>query len=136
MSRDPDPVDAHVGARLRYKRMLVGKSQESLGSELGLTFQQIQKYEKGQNRIGASRLYRIARIFEVPVSFFFEGLPGEGDERDGAADEAPLSFVSSPEGLDLNLAFRNISDPATRRKIVELVRTLATQHAPRENGAR
>ena len=127
MSKSPDPIDVHVGARLRYRRMLIGMSQEALGDSLGLTFQQVQKYEKGQNRIGASRLHRIARELRVPVGFFFEGLPeapaATADAPEAAID--PMAFVSSPEGLQLNLAFQRIEDTATRRKIVDLVETLA-----------
>ena len=124
MSKVPDPIDLHVGARLRYRRMLLGMSQEALAARLGLTFQQIQKYEKGQNRIGASRLYRIAQTLDAPIDFFFEDLP----EQPGAlmSDGAnPLEFVATPEGLQLNLAFSRVRDTATRRKIVELVEALA-----------
>jgi transcriptional regulator with XRE-family HTH domain len=110
--------------------MILGMSQEALGEALGLTFQQIQKYEKGQNRIGAGRLFQIARILEVPVGFFFEGLDAGGAAR-GAKADGPLAFVSSPEGLELNVAFSQIADGATRRKIVDLVRTLAGDAAPR-----
>ena len=123
--KSPDPVDVHVGARMRFRRMSVGMSQEALAARLGLTFQQVQKYEKAQNRIGASRLFRIAQALDVSVAFFFEGLedqPSGASERETAR---PLEFVGSPEGLQLNLAFSHISDTATRRKIVDLVRTLA-----------
>lgn len=124
MSKVPDPIDLHVGARLRYRRMLLGMSQEALAARLGLTFQQIQKYEKGQNRIGASRLYRIAQTLDAPIGFFFEDLPEQpGALISGAAN--PLEFVATPEGLQLNLAFSRVRDTATRRKIVELVEALA-----------
>ena len=131
MSKSPDPIDVHVGARLRYRRMLIGMSQEALGDSLGLTFQQVQKYEKGQNRIGASRLHRIAIALQVPVGFFFEGLldaPSAGADAPSETTVPPLdpmSFIASPEGLQLNLAFQRIEDTATRRKIVDLVETLA-----------
>jgi transcriptional regulator with XRE-family HTH domain len=109
--------------------MMIGMSQEALGDALGVTFQQIQKYEKGHNRIGAGRLFQIARLLGVPVGYFFEDAaqagPPEAGEG-GATTPNPLSFVSSQEGLELNLAFSRISDGATRRKIVDLVRTLAT----------
>lgn len=122
MSKNPDPVDIHVGARLRYRRMSLGVSQEALAKRLGVTFQQIQKYEKGQNRIGASRLWQLSRELAAPVDYFFEDI----DERlDAAAGPNPLEFVSTPEGLQLNLAFNRIRDPQTRRRIVELVSTLA-----------
>ena len=126
MSKSPDPIDLHVGARLRYRRMLIGMSQEALAEKLGLTFQQIQKYEKGQNRVGASRLYQIAQILEVSVGYFFEELPDTAAE-DGDPRHAhnPLDFVSSQEGLQLNLAFNKIDDDVTRRRLVELVRALA-----------
>ncbi len=127
--KSPDPVDVHVGARMRFRRMSVGMSQEALAARLGLTFQQVQKYEKAQNRIGASRLFRIAQALDVSVAFFFEGLE---DQPSGASEREttrPLEFVGSPEGLQLNLAFSHISDTATRRKIVDLVRTLAGDRA-------
>jgi transcriptional regulator with XRE-family HTH domain len=122
--KNPDLVDRHVGARLRFLRMQAGMSQEALGNRLGLTFQQVQKYEKGQNRIGASRLYQLSRILRAPVSFFFEGLPDESDA--GVAVTSPsLGFLSTSEGYDLNLAFSRIRDAGARRKIVELVQSLA-----------
>lgn len=125
MTRPLDPIDAHVGARMRYRRMLLGMSQEALGEKLGVTFQQVQKYEKGLNRIGASRLYQIATILDVPISFFFADLPESTGGTDGEADIAPLDFVVTHEGLQLNLAFSRIRDGDTRRRIVDLVRTLA-----------
>ena len=124
MSKSPDPIDVHVGSRLRLRRMLLGVSQEALASRLGLTFQQIQKYEKGQNRIGASRLWRIAQALDAPIAYFFEGL--EDAPSDAAlADPKPRDFVSSPEGLSLNLAFSRIEDRPTRRRVVDLVQALA-----------
>jgi transcriptional regulator with XRE-family HTH domain len=123
--KSPDPVDVHVGARMRFRRMSVGMSQEALAARLGLTFQQVQKYEKAQNRIGASRLFRIAQALDVSVGFFFEGLADQPVDMAGAEMTRPLEFVGSPEGLQLNIAFSHISDTATRRKIVDLVRTLA-----------
>lgn len=122
MSKNPDPIDLHVGARIRYRRMSLSVSQEALASKLGVTFQQIQKYEKGQNRVGASRLWQIARELGCQIGFFFEDLGGL--ETRGDAPN-PIEFVSSPEGLQLNLAFQRIRDAATRRKIAELVSTLA-----------
>ena len=127
--RSADEVDAHVGRRLRRRRTSLGISQEQLGSALGLTFQQIQKYEKGQNRIGAGRLYRIANILSVPVQYFFEGLSNGADAAMLPAGETAESeiqaFVSSPEGRALSSGFVRIGDPATRRRIIELVATLA-----------
>jgi transcriptional regulator with XRE-family HTH domain len=128
--RPPDQIDVHVGHRVRLRRMMIGLSQERLGEKLGLTFQQIQKYEKGANRISASRLFRIAEVLDVPVAFFFEGLPGRHgeDETTGFAEDNPapymLDFIGTPEGLQLNRAFTRIADPAVRRRIVDLVKSL------------
>jgi transcriptional regulator with XRE-family HTH domain len=129
MMNDPNPVDVYVGRRLRFRRMMLGMSQEKLGAELGLTFQQVQKYEKGSNRIGASRLYDIARVLNVPVQFFFEELPHGGPSRgfDTAESAAILEFLGSPEGNALVTNFAAIRDPATRRRILELVKTLADE---------
>lgn len=110
--------------------MLIGMSQEKLGDSLGLTFQQVQKYEKGSNRIGASRLFQIARVLGVPIEFFFEGLSGDGEggvgfdqaEADQSAFE--LDMLSSAEGIQLNSAFFSISDPKIRKKLIELVKAL------------
>jgi transcriptional regulator with XRE-family HTH domain len=132
--KQANPVDAHVGHRVRLRRMLVGMSQERLGELLGLTFQQVQKYEKGVNRIGAGRLYELAGILGVPVSFFYEDLaqPANGSPQQGPANEPPpvMEFVSSGEGLHLSLAFMKIQDPKIRRKILELVRSLAEDGEP------
>ncbi len=109
--------------------MMLGMSQEKLGEALGITFQQIQKYEKGTNRIGASRLQHIATVLKVPVAFFFEDAPGTPDEAEGFGETQPTSYVvdflSSSEGLSLNKAFVRIEDPKVRRRIVDLVRSLA-----------
>lgn len=134
--KKPDPIDVHVGSRLRFRRMSIKLSQEALGKQLGLTFQQVQKYEKGANRIGASRLMRLSRILDVPISYFFEELPGGILEekrydpkirgfREEKDDSYVMEFLRSPEGLQLNRAFAKIKDASTRRKIVELVKTLA-----------
>ncbi len=129
MSRAPDPIDLHVGARLRLRRMMIGVSQEALARKLGVTFQQIQKYENGQNRVGASRLYQLSLALRVPVGFFFADLPGsDGADIDEEAQSA-LAFVNSPEGLQLNLAFSRITNPATRRRVVDLLATLAAEAA-------
>ncbi|MBB5754035.1 helix-turn-helix domain-containing protein [Prosthecomicrobium pneumaticum] len=130
--KQPNPIDIHVGSRVRLRRMMLSMSQEKLGESLGITFQQIQKYEKGTNRIGASRLQHIAAVLDVPVSFFFEDAPGNTPEG-GFAEPRPAAFVteflSSAEGLQLNKAFVRISDPKVRRKVVELVRALAGEEA-------
>lgn len=130
--KQANPVDAHVGHRVRLRRVLVGMSQERLGELLGLTFQQVQKYEKGVNRIGAGRLFEIAGILGVPVSFFYDGMDGEGSF--GAASlgetvEAPnvADFLSSSEGIQLGVAFVRIKDVKVRRKILELVRSLGEE---------
>jgi transcriptional regulator with XRE-family HTH domain len=131
-SRRPNPIDTHVGSRVRLRRMLLGMSQEKLGEHLGLTFQQVQKYEKGVNRIGASRLFDLAHVLGVPVQFFYDDAPAGGAEAAMSAGfaERPtesyvVEFLSGREGLELNKAFVRISDPRVRRSIVELVRALA-----------
>ncbi|SHF64586.1 Transcriptional regulator, contains XRE-family HTH domain [Kaistia soli DSM 19436] len=124
----PNPIDVHVGGRVRLRRMMQNMSQEKLGESLGITFQQIQKYEKGTNRIGASRLQHISSVLQVPVSFFFEDAPGSPSDV-GFEEARPAAFVtdflSSAEGLQLNRAFVRIKDPKVRRKIVDLVRAVA-----------
>ena len=129
--KSPNPIDIHVGSRVRLRRMMLGMSQEKLGEHLGITFQQIQKYEKGTNRIGASRLQAIARVLSVPPAFFFEDAPGvmpvagnQGFDEPQAASYV-VDFLSSSEGLALNKSFVRIKDAKTRTKIVDLVRTLA-----------
>ena len=131
MSKAPDEVDAHIGARLRLRRQAVGISQEQLGAALGLTFQQIQKYEKGLNRIGAGRLFRISEILDVDISYFYEGIAlrrsdgaGDGPAADEDA-EAMRCFLASPEGYTLSRAFARIDDADTRSRLLDLVRTIA-----------
>jgi transcriptional regulator with XRE-family HTH domain len=131
--RSMNPIDAHVGARVRLRRMLIGMSQEKLGEMLGVTFQQIQKYEKGANRIGASRLYEVSRILDVPVQFFFDDLPDDGDRpiarphgfSENGGEPFVMDFVSSSEGLSLNRAYTGIKDGKIRRGILDLVRSIA-----------
>ena len=124
-------IDAHIGARVRLRRLMLGMSQESLGGQLSLTFQQIQKYEKGVNRISARRLYALARALSVPVNYFFEGLsnpdlPSDYDSLQEANTVSPyLDFVSSGEGVHLNKAFLKIEDDVTRRKILAIVEDIA-----------
>lgn len=129
----PNPIDIHVGSRIRLRRNILGMSQEKLGENLGITFQQVQKYEKGTNRVGASRLQAIASILNTPVSFFFEGAPGEnGMEAPGVAEEGTSyvsDFLSSSEGIQLNRAFVRIHDPKVRRKVLDLVKALAAEQA-------
>jgi transcriptional regulator with XRE-family HTH domain len=117
------------------RRMLIGMSQEKLGQQLGLTFQQIQKYEKGANRVSASRLFQMSQILGVPVQFFFEDLPQQktGDDTDGlgeARDQGNImDFLGSSEGLQLNRQFARIENPAVRRSIIDLVRSLAGENS-------
>lgn len=130
--KKPNPIDVHVGSRIRLRRTMLGMSQEKLGESLGITFQQIQKYEKGTNRVGASRLQNISNILNVPVSFFFEDAPGDTSSGPTGMAEASRSnyvvdFLSSSEGLQLNRAFVKITDPKVRRKVVELVKALAAE---------
>lgn len=129
--KKPNPTDIYVGSRIRLRRNMLGMSQENLGEKLGITFQQIQKYEKGTNRVGASRLQAISSILGVPVSFFFEDFVsqdtagGKGFGEESSATFA-LDFVTSPEGLQLNRAFFKIGDAKVRRKIIDLVKVLAS----------
>ena len=129
--KKPNPIDIHVGSRIRLRRTMLGMSQEKLGESLGITFQQIQKYEKGTNRVGASRLQNISNILTVPVSFFFEDAPGEQPSSAGMAEASSsnyvVDFLSSSEGLQLNRAFVKIGDAKVRRKIVDLVKALAAE---------
>ena len=125
--KQANPIDIQVGNRVRIRRMLIGMSQERLGDLLGLTFQQVQKYEKGVNRIGAGRLFEVSRILNVPVDFFYEGVndaaPG-ANETDGAP---VMNFVSSGEGLQLSLAFMKIKDAKVRKRVLDLVKSLAEE---------
>ncbi|QND40083.1 helix-turn-helix transcriptional regulator [Rhizobium leguminosarum bv. viciae] len=129
--KKPNPIDIHVGSRIRLRRTMLGMSREKLGESLGITFQQIQKYEKGTNRVGASRLQNISNILNVPVSFFFEDAPGEhsagGGGMEASSSNYVVDFLSSSEGLQLNRAFVKISDPKVRRKVVELVKAPAAE---------
>src|SRR5207248_4170686 len=129
VKKEPNPIDKHVGSRVRMRRMMLGMSQEKLGDALGLTFQQVQKYEKGTNRIGASRLQQISLILQVPVAFFFEGAPSLEGSPEGMR-EAPSpayvsDFLATSEGLSLTKAFMRISEPKLRRRIVDLVEEIA-----------
>src|SRR6187551_1272497 len=129
LKKAPNPTDKHVGSRVRMRRMMLGMSQEKLGDSLGLTFQQVQKYEKGTNRIGASRLQQISNILQVPVSFFFEGAPDISTPMQGNG-EAPspayvADFLATSDGLALTKAFMRIKDAKLRRRIVDLVQQIA-----------
>ncbi len=135
-SRRANPVDVHVGSRVRLRRMLLGMSQEKLGEHLGLTFQQVQKYEKGINRIGASRLFDLSQVLGVPVQFFYEELAVAGAAGAGfgerPAESYAVEFLGSREGLELNKAFARITDSKVRRSIVDLVRAFAGEAAASE----
>ena len=128
-TKAPNPVDKYVGSRVRMRRIMLGMSQEKLGDALGLTFQQVQKYEKGTNRIGASRLQAIANILQVPVSFFFEGAPHTPGQTSGLG-EAPSpayvsDFLATSDGLSLTKSFMKIKNSKLRRRIVDLVEQIA-----------
>jgi transcriptional regulator with XRE-family HTH domain len=131
VKKKPDPIDIHVGSRVRLRRTMMGMSQEKLGDSLGITFQQIQKYEKGTNRMGASRLQNIAVVLNTPVAFFFEDAPQSVDETAGEGineSKSPnyiVDFLSSSEGLQLNRAFVKIENNIIRRRIIDLVKSLA-----------
>ncbi len=129
LKKTPNPVDVHVGSRVRMRRMMMSMSQERLGEQLGITFQQIQKYEKGSNRIGASRLQEIARVLQAPVAFFFEDAPGGEGGKAGFAESKSASYVTdfltSSEGVSLNRAFARIADAKVRRRVIDLVEALA-----------
>lgn len=126
-AKSPNSIDVYVGNRVRVRRKTLGMTQNGLAELLGITFQQIQKYEKGTNRIGASRLQRISEIFRVPVGFFFEN--GGAGPIDGETSELN-SFLSSKEGLALNKAFIAIEDPNIRQKLVALAKSLAAAGLP------
>lgn len=141
-SRRPNPVDIHVGGRVRFRRMLLGMSQEKLGEALGLTFQQVQKYEKGVNRIGASRLYDLSQVLQVPIQFFYEEAPisldqapsGSGSFAERSTETHILEFLNTREGLELNKAFVKIQDGKMRRAIVDLVRTMSGEERDQKTG--
>ena len=119
MASVPNPIDVHVGRRLRLRRTLLGMSQEKLGEAVRLTFQQIQKYERGVNRIGSSRLYQLSQILDVPVSFFFDGL----DE--GASVWSPDDIWLKRETLNFVRAYYRIGDPAARKGLSDLIKAMA-----------
>jgi transcriptional regulator with XRE-family HTH domain len=131
-TKAPNPVDKYVGSRVRMRRIMLGMSQEKLGEALGLTFQQIQKYEKGTNRVGASRIQQISEILQVPVSFLFEGGPSGTSTVDGFEATSPSyisDFLATSEGLALTRAFTRIPDAKLRRSIVDLVEQIAAREA-------
>ncbi len=136
----PSPIDVHVGSRIRLRRTLLGMSQERLGEALGLTFQQVQKYERGVNRVGASRLFDLSRVLDVPISFFFDDMPetlsagyptsqqprrasGFAESQDGFGDET----MNRRETLELVRAYYRITDPAVRKRVFELIKSLTSE---------
>ena len=133
----PHPVDIHVGARVKLRRMILGISQDALGKSLGLTFQQVQKYEKGANRIGSSRLYELSKLLSVPIQFFFDDY-GDADGMIGgfAEDDAGapvMSLMSSPEGVELCKHFAEIEDAKVRKSVVDLVKSFADQEKRKDD---
>src|SRR5579871_6269120 len=133
-TKAPNPVDKYVGSRVRMRRIMLGMSQEKLGDALGLTFQQVQKYEKGTNRVGASRIQQISEVLQVPVSFLFEGSPPGTVSAETAGEATSPSYVSdflaTSEGLALTRAFTRIDDAKLRRSIVDLVEQIASHRGP------
>jgi transcriptional regulator with XRE-family HTH domain len=137
----PSPIDVHVGSRIRLRRTLMGMSQERLGEALGLTFQQVQKYERGVNRVGASRLFDLSRVLDVPISFFFDDMPdqvashagvavrgrvpGFADTQDGFADDT----LNRRETLELVRAYYRITDPSVRKRVFELIKSMGPSEA-------
>lgn len=120
-----DPTDLHVGARVRMRRKMLNMSQTNLGDAVDLTFQQIQKYEKGSNRIGSSRLQQFSNILQAPISFFFEGLTSDRPDQVGIPADLVVLF-STTDGLKLAASFQKIKNRSTRRQIVELVEAIAS----------
>ncbi|ACI98091.1 MULTISPECIES: helix-turn-helix domain-containing protein [Rhodospirillales] len=123
----PNPIDIHVGQRLRLRRTLLGLSQETLGEAVGITFQQLQKYERGANRISASRLFNLSQVLGVPVTFFFEDLPASGPEAplDGGSETQEFESMARRETLELVRAYYRIPDEGVRRRAFDLVKALA-----------
>ena len=130
----PHPIDVYVGSRVKLRRMILGMSQETLGKSLGLTFQQIQKYEKGVNRIGASRMFELSQLLDVPVQFFYDGFGAAPRPANGFAEdetgESVMDLVNSPEGVQLCRYFAGISDLEVRKRVLELVKSIAETEGP------
>ena len=137
MTANPNPIDIHVGRRVRMRRTLLGLSQEKLGKAVSLTFQQIQKYERGANRIGSSRLYQFSRILGVPVSYFFDDMdPSITGKAAGLAEGPPEKFatdhLAKRETLELVRAYYRITKPAVRKRVFELVKAIAGRNEKRK----
>ena len=133
MENGPNPIDIHVGKRVRARRTLMGLSQSKLGKAIDTTFQQVQKYERGMNRISSSRLYQIAEVLDVPIPYFFDDLPADisGRQTPGLSDMAPTPFegdqMANQEALKLVRAYYRIQSPRLRQRLRELVKALSTQ---------
>ncbi|MDF2116919.1 helix-turn-helix transcriptional regulator [Roseiarcaceae bacterium H3SJ34-1] len=132
MAKTPNPIDKHVGSRVRMRRILLGLSQEKLGAALGLTFQQVQKYEKGTNRIGASRLQEISKTLNIAPSYFFDGAPTGsamaetgGTDAEGHSAAFITDFIGTAEGVQLNKAFARIKNAQVRKRVIDLVTAIA-----------
>jgi transcriptional regulator with XRE-family HTH domain len=128
MSKSGNPIDKHVGSRVRLRRMMLGMSQSNLGEALGLTFQQVQKYEKGANRIGASRLQRLSQVMQVPIAYFFEGAPNVDAQSRPLGTPIPAyvsDFLASADGFRLTQAFMRITSTELRKRIVQLATELS-----------
>jgi transcriptional regulator with XRE-family HTH domain len=137
----PSPIDVHVGSRIRLRRTLLGMSQERLGESLGLTFQQVQKYERGVNRVGASRLFDLSRVLDVPISFFFDDMPdslassfgGLSSRRNGSTSDGQDPFgddtLSRRETLELVRAYYRITDPSVRKRVFDLIKSMGPAEA-------
>lgn len=136
----PNPIDVHVGHRVRLRRTLLGMSQEKLGDAIGLTFQQVQKYERGTNRVGASRLFELSRVLDVPVAYFYEEMGSEVATKGhqhamGFAEENPQPYGPDPmtkrETLELVRAYYKINEPKVRKRLFEMTKALALGNAPK-----
>jgi len=135
LQKQPNPVDVHVGGRIRMRRRVMGLSQEALANALELTFQQVQKYERGGNRVSASKLFGAARVLQVPVSYFFDGLPSPGGAQGQSApieevEAAIREFLATAEGLELARRFPRIPKGRLRKQVLELVRALTEEPEP------
>jgi len=124
-TKPPHPTDVHVGQRIRMRRIVIGLSQSDLGKTCGISFQQIQKYEKGNNRVSASRLEQFAKILDVPVSFFFEGRSSEGSKHKNPTQDLAQQLLATRDGIDLAKAFVTIEDRSLRRSIVAMAEKIA-----------
>ncbi|KIP99100.1 hypothetical protein RU07_20775 [Agrobacterium tumefaciens] len=134
-TKKPNPVDTHVGTKIRARRAVIGMSQEKLGAALGITFQQVQKYEKGTNRVGASRLHRIAEVLSVSPSYFFEGSPSHGvTESDGKQDDL-TTFMQRADGVRLAKLWLRVGDSEARRKLLGVIELVANSSCNGDNSS-